>query len=133
MKKLVEEYYCDWCGDEIKNPSIQIINGEIYDVCSNCIEKLKIITTWKESKNKYITLNMNQPIKVCLGKDAAESYNDYIKRFSDTRVKEGDEKEFQFYSFLEYCSDSFRKGRGCQQDIAHPFEIQIQLSGLYLK
>jgi len=118
---------CDAC--KCTNPSCteHRIDNSSVDLCPECERLFNNILSGKDFE---VALNMNKSVSVCLGEDSADSCNRYWAGYKTLPVKAGEWRRVQFWSFLQECTDAFRKAVGSTQKIAVPFEIRMRFSDL---
>jgi hypothetical protein len=124
MEKEYTVTVCDVCKDTVYDGEqifTHIIDGKTYEMCKECNDNF---ATLMNNENYWVSLNMNNKIRVCPAKDGAESYNSYWSEYGRS-IKAGQWQEMQFHSFLKYFSKSFNKIAGSYQEIALPCEIQM--------
>ncbi|MDD3021791.1 MAG: hypothetical protein PHX61_12560 [Alphaproteobacteria bacterium] len=131
MKEIVTSTIvkCDVCKRTNPSCTEHRIDNSSVDLCANCEKILKNMLAGEDFE---IALNMNQSIRVRLGKDSADSYNRYWAGIKTVPVKAGEWKKMQFWCFLQECADAFRKSFGCMQNIATPFEIRMKFRDIHV-
>lgn len=128
-KRELTEITCDWCGKQMQSDLPETarteVFGEQFDVCPECLGRLEIIMNWKESKNRYVAISMNDSVSITLGTGGVQDYNKYYE-VPQFQREAGDEITEQVYR-------TFTIFRSCPaQDIACPFEVRIPIKTLKL-
>lgn len=129
---------CDWCKKEIhKGRNTINIDGDIrecYDICPECLKRLKFIMNWKDNQNSLLYVNFNWDAEITLGADGAEAWNNRFSNinFFDNK-KEGDIIHSQLHEICRGLAPAFEKMVGSYQSVAFPFELRFPIKNLKLK
>lgn len=129
---------CDWCKKEIhKGRNTINIDGDIrecYDICPECLKRLKFIMNWRDNQNSILSMNFNHDAEITLGADGADAWNNRFSNinFFDNK-KEGDIIHSQLHEICRGLAPAFEKIIGSYQGVAFPFELRFPIKSLKLK
>lgn len=140
MEKLEKRIICDSCQQDCTNnhhiihlvvtQPISYLDIETKHYCPTCYKRIQAAANWSKHKNDLVSLNFNEEVEMTLGKDSAESFNNYYKDCSLNEYKEGDVIRKQLHTILRASETAVRKIRCSYQELAKPFEIRIPLKNL---
>lgn len=138
MIRTREEIICDFCEKYNEHCTSTRIIDKDYDVCPDCMERLKAIMNWKETKEKYVGLNFNYAVEATLAKDGVDAYNipygiKELERKGDDKATEGQIIKTSLHNFCQLMVPAFQKMKGSYQGICLPFELRFQIECLQLR